>query len=160
MRTIITIHFILLFSTISFSQEKTALLKSTYGYGTLGTFGFVFAASANVEYHLLNTRYVKLGPKLSLGAFASGDFDGGGTTSAFLRPSLCVLIGVDRIAKLKPSYFFEVNYGYIPNDDKKLNIRDPIYLFAGLRKVSTNNTFWRLGFGIPEVIQFSFGYNF
>ncbi|MDA8693027.1 hypothetical protein N9L92_03115 [Saprospiraceae bacterium] len=172
MRTIITIYFILLFSVLSFSQgatskssmasilpiseEKPVLLKPINAYGTFGTVLIAGTASINVEYHLLNTRHIKLGPKLSYGGSAVAEFDGG----TYISPSVSLLIGIDNFEKWKSSYFLELNYGHTSGELKNSRLFDSPYFFGGIRIVGGNRVVYRLGFGYPELLQYSIGYNF
>jgi len=167
MKYILFIFFSILLSTHGSSQDQNLienspkednfLIKPANVYGTFGSIIFGFAGSANAEYLFLNTRNIKLGPKISFGGVAITDFFIGFSAGAFYSPGASLLIGKDRISINKNSFFVELNYGYLSfvND-----FSEGDYLFAGLRLYEPSGRIFRMGIGFPELLQVSVGQSF
>lgn len=136
--------------------NSSYVLAQNY-YGTIGTIGIGFGASANFEKHILNKKKLKLGPKLSLGGVGFGDYDGGGSGGIFFSPSMSFLLGNE---KAKRAVFFEMNAGFLIANIHDSDIDDYPYTFLGVRIVKPNHLIMRFGVGTPELIQFSIGKNF
>lgn len=139
-------------------KSSNSWTQNAYASAGLG----VPAISLNVGYdiYFLDHKKIKLGPQLIAGFITVGDFDGGGESSLTAGAGISLLLGKE--SETGKYFYLETDAGILTHslEDTDFDILWPNNrLFLGFR-FGSKKTVFRLGAGVPEMIQFSIGRKF